>query len=30
MVERLAEAPRIPSFRLFMTDGEWRRWLKRK
>jgi transcriptional regulator with XRE-family HTH domain len=30
MVERLAEALRIPPFRLFMTDGEWKRWLKRK
>ena len=30
MVGKLAEALRVPPFRLFMTDGEWKRWLKRK
>ena len=29
-VARLAKALKVPPFRLFMTDAEWKRWLKRK
>ena len=27
---KIAEVLKIPPFRLFMTDAEWKRWLKRK
>jgi len=27
---KIAEVLKVPAFRLFMTDAEWSRWLKRK
>jgi transcriptional regulator with XRE-family HTH domain len=27
---KIAKALKVPAFRLFMTDAEWKRWLKRK
>ena len=27
---KIAAALKVPPFRLFMTDAEWKRWLKRK
>jgi transcriptional regulator with XRE-family HTH domain len=27
---KIAEALKVPPFRLFMTNAEWARWLKRK
>ena len=29
-LSRIAKALKVPAFRLFMTDAEWKRWLKRK
>jgi len=29
-VVRIAEALKVPPFRLFMTDEEWRRWERRR
>mgnify|MGYP003943996759 CR=1 FL=1 len=29
-VARIAEALKVPAFRLFMTNNEWRRWSRRK
>jgi transcriptional regulator with XRE-family HTH domain len=30
VVGRMAKALKVPAFRFFMTDAEWKRWLKRK
>ena len=30
VIGKMAKALKVPPFRLFMTDAEWKRWLKRK
>jgi len=30
VIARMAKALKVPAFRLFMTDAEWKRWLRKK